>query len=70
MDLLDTRKTTPGFRQLEKYATACGGSFNHRMGLSDRILIKDNHLKAPAYTTKIPLLINCLVFEINIKIIS
>ena len=44
--LLDTRKTTPGLRQLEKYATACGGSFNHRMGLNDRILIKDNHLAA------------------------
>tara|TARA_B100001093_G_scaffold71045_1_gene61668 strand:- start:970 stop:1884 length:915 start_codon:yes stop_codon:yes gene_type:complete len=44
--LLDTRKTTPGMRQLEKYATACGGSFNHRMGLNDRILIKDNHLAA------------------------
>ena len=42
--LLDTRKTTPGLRILEKYATSCGGSFNHRYGLSDRILIKDNHL--------------------------
>lgn len=44
--LLDTRKTTPGLRLLEKYATSCGGSFNHRMGLFDRILIKDNHLAA------------------------
>lgn len=44
--LLDTRKTTPGIRLLEKYATSCGGSFNHRMGLFDRILIKDNHLAA------------------------
>ncbi len=44
--LLDTRKTTPGLRILEKYATACGGSFNHRFGLFDRILIKDNHLAA------------------------
>lgn len=44
--LLDTRKTTPGLRILEKYATSCGGSFNHRMGLFDRILIKDNHLAA------------------------
>ena len=42
--LLDTRKTTPGHRILEKYATSCGGSYNHRMNLSDRILIKDNHL--------------------------
>ena len=44
--LLDTRKTTPGLRLLEKYASACGGSFNHRIGLFDRILIKDNHLAA------------------------
>ena len=44
--LLDTRKTTPGLRILEKFATACGGSFNHRMGLFDRVLIKDNHLAA------------------------
>ena len=42
--LLDTRKTTPGHRILEKYATCCGGGYNHRMNLSDRILIKDNHL--------------------------
>jgi nicotinate-nucleotide pyrophosphorylase (carboxylating) len=40
----DTRKTTPGFRRLEKYAVACGGGQNHRMGLFDAILIKDNHL--------------------------
>ena len=46
VNLLDTRKTTPGIRSLEKFATACGGSFNHRMGLFDRILIKDNHLAA------------------------
>ena len=42
--LLDTRKTTPGLRILEKYATSTGGSYNHRMGLFDQILIKDNHL--------------------------
>lgn len=42
--LLDTRKTTPGLRILEKYATTCGGGFTHRMGLYDRVLIKDNHL--------------------------
>ena len=45
-DLLDTRKTTPGYRALEKYATATGGFFNHRYGLNDRILVKDNHLAA------------------------
>jgi nicotinate-nucleotide pyrophosphorylase (carboxylating) len=44
--LLDTRKTTPGFRALEKYAVACGGGWNHRMGLFDRVMLKDNHLAA------------------------
>jgi nicotinate-nucleotide pyrophosphorylase (carboxylating) len=44
--ILDTRKTTPGWRHLEKYAVLCGGGVNHRMGLFDRILIKDNHLAA------------------------
>ena len=44
--LLDTRKTTPGMRLLEKYATGCGGGFNHRMGLHDQIMVKDNHLAA------------------------
>jgi nicotinate-nucleotide pyrophosphorylase (carboxylating) len=42
--VLDTRKTTPGWRRLEKYAVACGGGANHRMGLYDAIMIKDNHL--------------------------
>lgn len=44
--LLDTRKTTPGYRLLEKYAVACGGGWNHRLGLYDRIMLKDNHLAA------------------------
>jgi len=44
--ILDTRKTTPGCRILEKYAVACGGGKNHRIGLFDMILIKDNHLVA------------------------
>jgi nicotinate-nucleotide pyrophosphorylase (carboxylating) len=43
--VLDTRKTTPGLRGLEKYAVACGGGRNHRFGLYDGILIKDNHLR-------------------------
>jgi len=43
--ILDTRKTTPGWRSLEKYAVRCGGGQNHRMGLSDQVLIKDNHLQ-------------------------
>ena len=42
--ILDTRKTTPGWRRLEKYAVRCGGGTNHRMGLFDAVLIKDNHL--------------------------
>lgn len=44
--LLDTRKTTPGYRALEKYAVACGGGWNHRLGLFDRVMLKDNHLAA------------------------
>jgi nicotinate-nucleotide pyrophosphorylase (carboxylating) len=43
--ILDTRKTTPGLRALEKHAVACGGGQNHRLGLYDGILIKDNHLR-------------------------
>jgi nicotinate-nucleotide pyrophosphorylase (carboxylating) len=42
--ILDTRKTTPGWRALEKYAVRCGGGTNHRHGLYDAVLIKDNHL--------------------------
>ena len=41
--ILDTRKTTPGWRNLEKYAVACGGASNHRIGLYDMVMIKDNH---------------------------
>lgn len=44
--LLDTRKTTPGFRMLEKYAVGAGGGWNHRLGLFDRVMVKDNHLAA------------------------
>ncbi|HEX7578006.1 MAG TPA: carboxylating nicotinate-nucleotide diphosphorylase, partial [Verrucomicrobiae bacterium] len=44
--ILDTRKTTPGWRRFEKYAVTCGGGKNHRLGLFDMILIKDNHLAA------------------------
>jgi nicotinate-nucleotide pyrophosphorylase (carboxylating) len=44
--ILDTRKTTPGWRHFEKYAVACGGGRNHRLGLFDLVLIKDNHLAA------------------------
>jgi nicotinate-nucleotide pyrophosphorylase (carboxylating) len=44
--ILDTRKTTPGMRGLEKYAVRCGGGQNHRVGLYDMVLIKDNHIDA------------------------
>jgi nicotinate-nucleotide pyrophosphorylase (carboxylating) len=52
--VLDTRKTLPGWRHLEKYAVRCGGGLNHRMSLSDRAMVKDNHVVAaggvvPAY---------------------
>jgi nicotinate-nucleotide pyrophosphorylase (carboxylating) len=42
--IYDTRKTLPGWRQLDKYAVRCGGGYNHRMGLHDAILVKDNHI--------------------------
>ncbi len=44
--ILDTRKTTPGWRRFEKFAVACGGGKNHRFGLFDLVLVKDNHLAA------------------------
>lgn len=44
--ILDTRKTLPGLRVAQKYAVTCGGGFNHRMGLYDAFLIKENHIKA------------------------
>jgi nicotinate-nucleotide pyrophosphorylase (carboxylating) len=44
--VLDTRKTTPGLRALEKHAVVCGGGRNHRFGLDDGVLVKDNHLRA------------------------
>ncbi|MCJ7578377.1 MAG: carboxylating nicotinate-nucleotide diphosphorylase [candidate division Zixibacteria bacterium] len=50
--ILDTRKTTPGLRMLEKYAVKMGGGENHRMGLFDMILIKDNHIKAVGNISK------------------
>ena len=50
--ILDTRKTTPGFRIFEKYAVLCGGGANHRFGLFDAILIKDNHIKASGGITQ------------------
>ena len=50
--IIDTRKTTPGLRVLEKYAVRAGGGYNHRISLSDGILIKDNHIKAAGGITR------------------
>lgn len=50
--IVDTRKTTPGLRQFEKYAVGIGGCFNHRYSLSDAVMIKDNHIKAAGGITK------------------
>mgnify|MGYP005838120033 FL=1 len=50
--IADTRKTTPGLRRLEKYAVTVGGGVNHRFGLSDGILIKDNHISAAGSVTE------------------
>ena len=51
--ILDTRKTTPGWRALEKYAVRCGGGTNHRRGLYDAVLVKDNHLAALAASGRV-----------------
>jgi nicotinate-nucleotide pyrophosphorylase (carboxylating) len=53
--ILDTRKTTPGLRKLEKYAVTCGGGKNHRFALFDMVLIKDNHLAALRDATPNPI---------------
>ncbi|HEX2240547.1 MAG TPA: carboxylating nicotinate-nucleotide diphosphorylase, partial [Actinomycetota bacterium] len=50
--IIDTRKTTPGLRVLEKYAVRVGGGFNHRFGLDDGVLIKDNHIAVAAGVTE------------------
>jgi nicotinate-nucleotide pyrophosphorylase (carboxylating) len=51
-EVRDTRKTTPGLRQLEKYAVRCGGGVNHRLGVGDAALVKDNHIDAAGGITK------------------
>ncbi len=67
--LVDTRKTTPGLRVLEKYATVVGGAINHRMGLDDAVMIKDNHIKAAGGIEKaIPLLRNNIPYPLNIEV--
>lgn len=50
--IVDTRKTTPGWRALEKYAVRCGGCFNHRFSLGEHVLIKDNHIAAAGSLAK------------------
>ena len=50
--ITDTRKTTPGLRMLEKYAVQCGGGVNHRFGLYDAVMIKDNHISFAGSITK------------------
>jgi nicotinate-nucleotide pyrophosphorylase (carboxylating) len=50
--IVDTRKTTPGWRALEKYAVRCGGCFNHRSSLGEHVLIKENHVMAAGSLTK------------------
>jgi nicotinate-nucleotide pyrophosphorylase (carboxylating) len=50
--ILDTRKTTPGLRELEKYAVRCGGGTNHRAGLYDAVLLKENHLRVAGGITR------------------
>lgn len=50
--IVDTRKTTPGWRALEKYAVRCGGCFNHRSSLSEHVLIKENHIAAAGSLSK------------------
>ena len=67
--LADTRKTTPGLRVLEKYATRVGGAINHRMGLDDAVMIKDNHIKAAGGIDKaITLLRNTIPYPLNIEV--
>ncbi len=67
--LVDTRKTTPGLRVLEKYATRVGGGVNHRMGLDDAMMIKDNHIKAAGGVEQaIALLRNNIPYPLNIEV--
>ena len=67
--LVDTRKTTPGLRVIEKYATRVGGAINHRMGLDDAVMIKDNHIKAAGGIDRaIALLRNNIPYPLNIEV--
>jgi nicotinate-nucleotide pyrophosphorylase (carboxylating) len=64
----DTRKTTPGLRALEKYAVRCGGGVNHRMGLSDMALVKDNHVAAAGGVAEAFALVKALEASIPVEI--
>ena len=64
--ILDTRKTTPGLRVFEKYAVMCGGGNNHRFGLYDQVLIKDNHIEEAGSITKAVKLIKEKIAKDNI----
>lgn len=64
----DTRKTTPGLRALEKYAVRCGGGANHRMGLSDAALVKDNHVLAAGGVAEAFAAVRSLAEEIPVEI--
>lgn len=64
----DTRKTTPGLRAVEKYAVRCGGGANHRMGLSDMALVKDNHVAAAGGVAQAYALVRALEATIPVEI--
>jgi nicotinate-nucleotide pyrophosphorylase (carboxylating) len=67
--LVDTRKTTPGLRLLEKYATTVGGGVNHRMGLDDAVMIKDNHIAAAGgITTAIDGIRQAMPYPLTIEV--
>ncbi len=66
--LLDTRKTIPGMRLAQKYAVRCGGGYNHRMGLYDAFLIKENHIHAFGSITKVILTAKKIAPDRNVEI--
>jgi len=65
--ITDTRKTMPGLRELQKYAVRIGGGYNHRMGLDEMILIKDNHIKVIEGYTKLPSVPKGFKIEIEVQ---
>lgn len=65
--IMDTRKTLPGLRELEKYAVRIGGAYNHRMRLDEMLLIKDNHLKVAKGCQRLPEVARGYKIEIEVK---